>query len=81
MTIKGWSVAADRDLGTINLNGTGVNVATTIGQNASMTFTGAAGAKIMIQTSGSTYDPIPLVKLTRSTTSVSSWFGNKLTGC
>ena len=79
MTLKGWSVAADRDLGTIKLNGTGVNVATTLGQNATMTFTGTAGDKVMIQTSGSTYNPTPEIRLTRSTTKITSWFGNTLT--
>ena len=79
MTIKGWSVAADLNLGTINLNGTGVSVATTPGQNARMTFTGSAGDKIMIQTSGSTYAPTPAVRVTRSTAKIASWYGNKLT--
>lgn len=76
ITLKGWSVAADSDLGTIPLNGTPVDVVTTTGQSATMTFTGATGDRVMIQTSGSSYAEAPSVALTQGTTKVKNWTGN-----
>jgi hypothetical protein len=44
-----------------------------------MTFTASAGDKIMFQASGSTYAPAPYIGVTRGTTRIASWYGNRLT--
>jgi hypothetical protein len=79
ITIKGWAVEADASLGTISRNGTPITVTTTGGQNATMTFSGTVGDRVMIQTSGSSYTRTPEITFSRPKGTVAHWYGNLLT--
>ncbi len=60
ITLKVWNVPNDVTT-SANLNGTPVNVATSPGQNATVSFAAAANQRVQIQTSNNTYpDAIPV---------------------
>jgi hypothetical protein len=52
---RAWEVPADLDAGLYELGDSAISVATSPGQNATLSFTATEGQQIQMQTSGSTY--------------------------
>ena len=77
ITITAWSVA-NNSTGTLALNGNESNVATTQGQNSTLSFTLAANQRLQLETSASTYTTSPVITVYKpdGTTVVNTWNGN-----
>jgi hypothetical protein len=57
LTFKAWTVPADLDAGTLQVDSaTGVKVTTVPGQNATLSFHGTSGQRVQLQASGATMD-------------------------